>query len=138
MRFIDYNVFIYAILKPKRKLSREEEERKRRAKRIYDRVNRGEEVVTSIIHLSEISNILEDVAGSSYSVKFARALLSKKNIKFLSVSYEDYLLATAIAEDRKVSLNDALAYVLMKKSGLKEIYSFDKHFDNLDVKRLEE
>ncbi len=138
MRFIDSNVFIYAILKPKRKLSREEEERKRRAKRIYDRVNRGEEVVTSIIHLSEISNILEDVAGSSYSVKFARALLSKKNIKFLSVSYEDYLLATAIAEDRKVSLNDALAYVLMKKSGLKEIYSFDKHFDNLDVKRLEE
>jgi len=138
MRFVDTNVFLYSILKPKRRLSRAEMERKERARKIFERINRGEEVVTSIVHISELSNILEDVVGLSYSIKIVRTLLSKRNIKFLPVTYEDYVLATIIAEEKKVSLNDALAYVLMKKNRLKEIYSFDKHFDNLDVIRLEE
>jgi len=137
MRFVDTNVFLYSILKPKRRLSRAEMERKERARKIFERINRGEEVVTSIVHISELSNILEDVVGLSYSIKIVRTLLSKRNIKFLPVTYEDYVLATIIAEEKKVSLNDALAYVLMKKNRLKEIYSFDTDFDRLpDIRRI--
>jgi predicted nucleic acid-binding protein len=35
-----------------------------------------------------------------------------------------------------VSANDALAYLLMKEHGLDEVYSFDRHFDQLDVTRI--
>ncbi|MCK4474847.1 PIN domain-containing protein [Candidatus Bathyarchaeota archaeon] len=36
-----------------------------------------------------------------------------------------------------VGLNDAVASVLMKRGGIKEIYSFDAHFDKIEwVKRL--
>jgi len=36
-----------------------------------------------------------------------------------------------------MSANDALAYLFMRSYGLKEIYSFDKHFDGLkDVVKL--
>lgn len=54
MRFIDANVFTYAILKPRRPLSDREREIKERAKRILRRVNEGEEVATTVVHLSEV------------------------------------------------------------------------------------
>ena len=34
-----------------------------------------------------------------------------------------------MAEDHQVGVNDALAYVLMKKDAIQELYSFDKDFD---------
>ena len=36
-----------------------------------------------------------------------------------------------MAGENGVSANDALAFLFMKDYGLKEIYSFDKHFDRL-------
>ena len=45
--------------------------------------------------------------------------------------------ALEVARGRLVGLNDALAYVLMKKLSVSEIYSFDKHFDLFpDVRRI--
>ena len=38
-----------------------------------------------------------------------------------------------VAKREMISVNDALAYVVMKKEGIKEIYTFDKHFRKLDV-----
>ena len=50
---------------------------------------------------------------------------------------EDYLKALAVAEDHQVGANDAIAYVLMKESGLNRIYSFDKDFDGFkDIDRI--
>lgn len=46
MRFVDSNVFVYAIFKPKRKLTKEEEEIKNKAKKIYQRIIKSEEVIT--------------------------------------------------------------------------------------------
>jgi predicted nucleic acid-binding protein len=53
------------------------------------------------------------------------------------VSKDDYLNAISVTEDQKVGVNDALAYVLMKKRAIQTIYSFDKDFDNLaDIHRV--
>jgi len=44
---------------------------------------------------------------------------------------EDYESALLIAKDNNISANDALAHLSMKAQGMREIYSFDKHFDQL-------
>jgi len=61
-----------------------------------------------------------------------------ENIKILPVLYEDYLSVLLIAKEKNVSLNDALAYLKMKEAGVEEIYTFDDHFRNLDVKIVRE
>ena len=51
VRFVDANVFLYAYLKPKRKLKRHEAEIKKHAKNIVYKINKGEEVILSLIHI---------------------------------------------------------------------------------------
>jgi hypothetical protein len=138
MRFIDANVFLYAILKPKRMLNADENLIKTNAKMILEQINNGEDVLTSVVHLSEVVNVLEDAVNQSFSIKFIVDLLSRSNIIVAPVSKEQYLSAAIIAGNKKVSVNDALASVIMKEHDVNEIYSFDKHFDNLPLKRIHE
>ncbi len=133
MRFIDANVFLYAVVKPKGKVSNKILERKEKAKRILLRVENGEEVATTVVHLSEVANILEAKLNLSTALKFVENLLLAENIMILPVSREDYLMALLIAKEKNVSVNDALAYLKMKEINVKEVYTFDNHFKNLDV-----
>jgi len=138
MRFIDANVFIYAILKPRRQLTDRECRIKTIAKRILERIDKGEEVVTSVVHLSEVANILEDIAGITFTTSFIRDLLFKGNIHVEKVTMEDYLESTLLAREKSISINDALAYIIMKRRKINEIYTFDKHFRELDVRIIQE
>ncbi len=137
MRFIDANVFLYAIVKPKKEVSEKVLKRKEIAKRILLRVEKGEEGVTTVVHLSEVANILEAKANLSTALKFVENMLLADNVRILSVSQEDYLKALLIAKEKNVSINDALAYLKMKEIDVKEIYTFDNHFKNLDVKNVQ-
>lgn len=135
--FLDANVFVYAFLKPKRKLQPHEEEIKEAAKAIVTRINSGEEVVTSVVHFSEVCNVLEDYLCLKEALAIEIDLLFRENILIKTVTEEDYLKALAIAEDHQVGANDAIAYVLMKESGLNRIYSFNKDFDGFkDIDRI--
>ena len=137
--FIDANVFVYAFLKPKRKLQPQEQSLKDNAKKIITRVSSGEEVVTSVVHFSEVCNILEDFLSVKEALELEMNLLFQENIVIREVSAEDYLKALTIAEDQEVGANDALAYVLMKESNINKIYSFDKDFDTFkDLERITE
>lgn len=139
MRFIDSNVFVYAFLKPRRKLSRSEERLKSSAKGIVARINAGEKVLTSVVHLAEIANILEDNLRMEESLGIERALLMNENIDVAKVSREDCIAAVGVAEDVGVGMNDAVAHVAMRERGITELYSFDKDFDSFhDVKRFTE
>ncbi len=138
MRFIDANVFIYAILRPRRQLTERERKIKTIAKRILERIDKGEEVVTSVVHLSEVANILEDIVGINFTTSFIRDLLLKENIRVEKVTMEDYLESTLLAREKLISINDALAYIIMKRKKINEIYTFDKHFKRLNVKIIQE
>ncbi len=59
MRFIDSSVFLYAFPKPKRKLPKDILELKEKAKNILIRIDEGEDATTTVMHVSEIANILE-------------------------------------------------------------------------------
>ena len=126
--FVDANVFVYAFLKPTRKLQPHEQKIKEAAKKIVTRINEGEETVTSVVHFSEICNILEDHLPTQQACTLEKGLLLLDNVVVKEVAEEHYLKALAVAEDYEVGANDALAYVLMTEAGINRIYSFDKDF----------
>ena len=133
MRFIDTTVFIYAVLKPRRDLNEQEQQLKSAAKEIFKRVNEGEEVIATVVHLSEVANILEDAANLSFAISFLKDLLVKRNVRVEKVTDKDYMESAILAEEKRVSINDALAYLVMRRLDVEEIYTFDKHFGKLDV-----
>jgi predicted nucleic acid-binding protein len=126
------------LLKPKRELSEDGKRIKEVSKKIVERIDSGEDVMTTIVYLSEVANILEDIAGIDFAAKFIRDVLLKKNIAVESTTVEDYIESTVLAEEWEMSVNDALAYLIMKRKGVNEIYTFDKHFEKLDVKIIRE
>jgi predicted nucleic acid-binding protein len=53
------------------------------------------------------------------------------------VEKKDYEEALIISARFKISPNDALACVISMRKNIKELYSFDKHFDNIPfLKRI--
>ncbi|MBS7633230.1 type II toxin-antitoxin system VapC family toxin [Candidatus Bathyarchaeota archaeon] len=137
MRFLDSNVFLHAFLVPRRALTKEEQFVKDEAKKIVKIVEEGGEVVTSTVHLSEVINIVESGLGLQKPFGFLAWIMTCDNIEVHSVSLRDYEAAFPLAKENDVSVNDALAYSFMLDRGVGEIYSFDRHFDNLKgIKRL--
>ena len=138
MKFLDANVFIYAYYKPKKQLTEKEQQMKTLSKKIISDVSLGkEEVMTTVVHVSEVANILKHGLLSEQLTKIIQGLFMLENIKILGVSAEAYFAATELGEDLKLEANDALAVDVMRQNDVVEIYSFDEHFDQLDgIKRL--
>ncbi len=58
MIFIDSNPFIYAFYKPKHEvLDEKKRELKKKSKEIVSRINEGKKVLTTTIHISEVSEV---------------------------------------------------------------------------------
>ena len=53
------------------------------------------------------------------------------NVHVGEVTPQEYLESAMLAEEKSVSINDALAYIKMRKLGIVEAYTFDKHFHKL-------
>jgi len=131
MRFLDSSIFLHAYLKPRRKLRQREKIIKEMAKKILEKIEGGEEVVTTVIHLAEILNIVESRLGLKYSISLLARILSLPNILIEGVDLDDYKNGLTISERYGISINDSIAYIKMEKLNINEIYTFDKHFKNL-------
>jgi len=138
MRFIDANLFIYAILKPKKPLPAVVVQKKTAAKEIFLRVNEGEPVITTTVHLSEVANVLEDAAGIGFACDLLSAVMAKPSIDVRPVSADDYRESIQRAQKYAVSINDALALIVMEQQGINEIYTFDRHFERAAVRCVQE
>jgi predicted nucleic acid-binding protein len=138
MRFLDTNVFIYAYYKPKRELTDKEKRMKEEAKRIISGLSEGkEEMATTVVHLSEMVNILKHGMSPRELTNFVLSLYSLDNLKICGVSETEYFAATELAADLKMDPNDALAVDFMKRNRIEEIYTFDKNFEGKEgIKRL--
>jgi uncharacterized protein len=129
MRFLDANVFIYAYYKPKKQLSEKERQMKDQAKKIIANVSKGkEEAVMTVVHVSEVANILKHGLPQEQLTSVLRGLFMLDNLKIVDVSRDHYFAAVELGEDLKLDVNDALAVDVMQQNGLSEIYSFDEHF----------
>jgi uncharacterized protein len=138
MRFLDANVFIYAFYKPKKQLTPKELQMKQQAKRILRDVSEGkEEVLTTVVHISEVVNILKHRMPLDQLTALIRGLFMLDNVKILGVGSDGYFAANELGEDLKLEANVALAVDVMKINGISEIYSFDEHFENIkEIVRL--
>jgi len=133
MRFLDANVFIYAYYKPSRQLTQKETFMKNEAKEIINKINAGkEEVLTTIVQVSEVVNILKHGMPLDELVDAVLGLFMLDNVKILGVSREEYFSATELGHDLKLDPNNALAVQTMRLNGLKEIYSFDEELDKIE------
>lgn len=138
MRFIDANVIIYAVLKPKGSLPDAVQRKKKAAREIFLRVNDGEPVMTTAVHMSEVANVLEDAAGLPFACDLLAALLVKSSISVEPVSADDYRESIGLAKKHSISINDALALIIMERLGIDEIYTFDRHFAKTGVTIVQE
>jgi len=133
MRFLDANVFIYAYYKPKKQLTQKEKQMKEHAKKIISGVSQGkEEVVMTVVHVSEIVNILKHGMPLDQLITIVRGLFMLDNVKIMGVTREAYFAATELGDDLKLEANDALTVDVMRLSNIKEIYSFDEDFDQIE------
>jgi predicted nucleic acid-binding protein len=106
---------------------------KDQAKQIISSVSQGkEEVLTTVIHLSEIVNILKHGMPLDQLTNIIRGLFMLDNIKICGITREEYFAATELADDLKLEANDALAVDTMRMNNIKEIYSFDEDFDQIE------
>lgn len=99
---MDTNVFVYALLKTARKLQPHEVKTKEAAKNILTRINQGEMAVCSVVHFSELCNILEYYMPLEGALELERGLLLRRNLQICEVTQEDYLVAVATAEQNNV------------------------------------
>lgn len=138
MRFLDANIFIYAYYRPRVRLDRDQKRMKDASKKIIEGINSGRtEVLTSVVHLSEVSNILKRSLSLKELKYLIETLYSLGNVVISDVTADDYLIAAEMGEELDLDPNDALAVHLMQKKDISEIYSFDKGFEKIDrVTRL--
>jgi hypothetical protein len=133
MRFFDANVFIYAYYKPKKQLNQKEKQMKEHAKKIVSSVSQGkEQVTTTVVHLSEIVNILKHGIPLDQLTTTIRGLFMLDNVKIMGITREAYFAAAELGDDLKLEANDALAVDIMRLNDIKEIYSFDEDFDQIE------
>jgi predicted nucleic acid-binding protein len=133
MKFLDANVFIYAYYKPKRQLTQKEKQMKEHAKKIISNVSQGkEEVMITVVHVSEIVNILKHGMPLDQLTAIIRGLFMLDNVRIMDVTREAYFAATELGEDLKLEANDALAVDVMRLNDIKEIYSFDEDFNQIE------
>lgn len=131
MRFVDSNIFLHAMLIPRRQLNARERKMKDGAKSILRRIEEGEEVATTTVHLSEVLNLVEARLGLDRSLGLLGWAVASSNLHVFAVAEEDYESSLRVAVDCKMSANDALAWHTMRKNNFREIYSFDAHLDGL-------
>jgi len=133
MRFLDANIFIYAYYKPKKPLNQKEKHMKDQAKKIITKISQAkEEVTTTVIHISETVNILKHGLKLEELNKLILGMFMLDNIKIKSVTREQYLAATELADELELESNDALAVDTMKQDNITEIYTFDEDFEKIE------
>jgi predicted nucleic acid-binding protein len=133
MKFLDANIFVYAYYKPKKPLSEKEHQMKEHAKTIISNISKGkEEVMITVVHVSEVANVLKHGMPQDQLTPIIRGLFMLDNVRIIDVTKDVYFAATELGEDLKLEPNDALAIDVMRQNNITEIFSFDEHFNQID------
>ncbi len=138
MRFVDANVFLYASIKPKSTATGKIKDIKEKSVEIVKKISGGEKVLTTTVHISEVSNVLESSMPSKLAQETIEKILFDENIEIAGVDKNIYASSLELAKILDISINDCVALVAMKSNGIKQIYSFDSDFDKVEgIERVE-
>ncbi len=135
MIYLDANLFIYAYFKKRKNkvLTPKVKWMKKKAKEILKEINEEkEEYCISIIQLSEVVNLLKSVMSWQDLKEFIMGLYTNNSINITEVTKLVYLNAVDKITKYDMDPNDISAYLIMRELGITQIFTFDKHFQNLE------
>ncbi len=96
-------------------------------------------LVTSSYVLVEVVTLLNNRRSHSKAVELGNNLLSSRLFNVVHVNEELFYEAWRYFQkykDKRYSLTDCVSFVLMKKLGLTEALTFDKHFEQAGFVKL--
>ena len=123
-RFIDTNVFIYALTAHPRfgKVARN----------ILERIEEGESAVTSTLVLCEVAWVLEAMGRQGDVKATIEKLLSYRSLEVVDLGSDDLLMGANYMISEGIDFNDGVNLALMMRLGVSEVYSNDqKHLGKL-------
>jgi len=129
MRFVDTNVFVYVITAhpafgPT-------------ARRILERIEAGEEALTSTLVLCEVAWVLEAMGRQSDINPTIEKILSYESLRVADFSAEDLVMGSVSLTNYRIDFNDGVNLAVMERNGVKEVYSNDeRHLGRVDSLRL--
>lgn len=129
MRFVDTNVFIYVITAhpafgPT-------------ARRILERIEAGEEALTSTLVLCEVAWVLEAIDRQGDISPTMEKILSYKSLRVADFGAEDLVMGSVNLTNYRIDFNDGVNLAVMERNGVKEVYSNDeRHLGRVDSLRL--
>ena len=129
MRFVDTNIFIYALTA--------HPTFGQTARIILERIEKGEQTVTSTLVLCEIAWVLEAMGKQGDIEPTLEKILSYHALKTIEIASDDLIIGSNNMTAYKVDFNDGVNIALMNRAGISEIYSNDqKHLGKLDFLKL--
>jgi predicted nucleic acid-binding protein len=106
-------------------------------KNINDVLDGKEEVLSTVVHISEVANILKHSLGTTEIADIIEGIFALDNVQVAGVDKDEYLAATELGKELEMDPNDSLAYQVMRSNRLFEIYSYDKVFERVEgLRRL--
>lgn len=103
---------------------------------ILAKIRNGEEAVTSTLVKDEALIWFSRYKMSRLS-DFLRSLMALTNLKVVEPTIEDELEAARLFGKYRLGVSDLVNLSIMKRLGIREIYSLDKGFDSVPgVKRI--
>jgi len=129
LRFVDTNVFIYAVTVHPRFGEK--------ARGILQRIEEGEEAITSTLVLCEVAWVLEAMGKQSMIKPTLEKILSYDSLRVVEFDEDDLLVGANNMVVNNVDFNDGVNVAIMLRFGVSEVYSNDhKHLGKLDFLRL--
>lgn len=96
-------------------------------------VEDGEPVATTPAHISEVANILEARVSHPFAVTILQVIVGLSALKVHPLTGDHVKAAVALSQRLGLGFNDTLAYLVMRKMGVEEIFSFDSDFNEIPV-----
>ena len=128
-RFVDSNVFIYALTA--------HPQFGKTAKRILERIEKGEAALTSTLVLCEVAWVLEAMGRQGDIKSTLEKILSYKALEISDFTGDDLLMGANNMAAENIDFNDGVNLALMMRRGVSEVYSNDqKHLGKLDFLKL--
>jgi predicted nucleic acid-binding protein len=126
---VDTNVFVYALTAHPRFGEI--------AKRILERIERGEAALTSTLVLCEVAWVLEAMGRQGDIKPTLEKILSYSSLEIVEVGGDDLLMGAYNMSAQGVDFNDGVNVALMMRLGVSEVYSNDnRHLGKLDFLKL--
>ena len=123
---VDTNIFVELMLN---------QEKAADCKELLERISEGSlEAVVTRFSIHSVEVILDD--ADSISV-FLRNVEASAGLSVYDTDNEDELAVANTLNKIDLDFDDALQYFVAKKTGADFIVSFDRHFDGLDISRVE-